>query len=931
MLQIQFAKIARCSITHPNRFSRIRTLSGWLALAVLLTQSAWGQFVIQGPKLGVKGVIFAVEAQASGKVILGGGFSDFNGDESSGLGLIRLTAGGAKDPLWDIGFVSGVRDTLMLGNFLYVAGQFNDVRTLSAGIVPRAYLFRMFLTGPNEGKVDTTWTPNVGGPVYHLATDGTSLFIGGNFTTVNGATRNRLAKITTGNVATPFAVDATWNPAPNGDIHALKYANSQLYVAGGFSSIGGVVNNYLARLSPTGTGAADPLWKPTFNNLVSSLESDATYIYVGGRFNIANSANRRALCRYTLAAGAPSLDGTWNPNADGEVNTMLKSGSALFIAGVFRNVGGQPRFLLAKVSDTAAGAVDPAFIPNPNGAVLDLKISSGALLCGGRFSTTVGTASSAYALLNTTTGSASAAIAGYVSTLGNVYSMLPVTGGKMMIGGLFDTVNGIPRKGIARINANGTLDETFEANLFGYNPAVQDMKLDGSNLYIVGDFFKAKGVAVQHIARINLGTSAVDASWAPIPFTPLQCVETDGSYVYIGAGGLRNIDPGSVPVANLARIGKGSPAIVDTTWKPLIAGPNGNPALGRVEDMVFSGSDLIIGGFFYFVVNPTDANDFHQRLCLAKLTTTSWGPPTAGYSEIIDDTVKQLVLYNGSLYIGGDFITINGIDQYFVAKMDPATGAWDNNFFVAPVEVGDPFAGDNVQALTAKNGYIYVSGNFQEVWNGGVGDGLDFSPYIVRVDPLTGIYDPTWYPYPDGSINAMAFQGDDLWVWGLYNEIGGEESSEVAILRPTGTAYQAWVNANFSPSQRSNADFIAPFQDPDGDSYNNYFEFLFNMNPTNSVVQYHTAATGTSGLPLLRLEPVSGSNYLTVEFSRWKSTTDAATTYTPQFATTLPTWSARGVLMSTTSIDANRERVKYRDSIPNLATAFGRVKLTLAP
>ena len=211
-------------------------LSWMAALIAGLTVSAPAQIAIPGANLGLNGIVFSVESLASGKVVLGGTFNSFNGDNSSGLGLIRLTSSATKDPVWDIGFVNNVRDTLVLGNFLYVAGEFTTVRTLSAGTLSRPYLFRMNLTGINDGKVDTTWTPTVSGPVYHLETDGTSLFIAGTFTTVNGTGRNNLAKLS---ATAPGAVDAGWNPSPNGDVSDLKFANSQLYVCGGFSSAGG--------------------------------------------------------------------------------------------------------------------------------------------------------------------------------------------------------------------------------------------------------------------------------------------------------------------------------------------------------------------------------------------------------------------------------------------------------------------------------------------------------------------------------------------------------------------------------------------------------------------------------------------------------------------------------------------------------------------
>ena len=105
-------------------------------------------------------------------------------------------------------------------------------------------------------------------------------------------------------------MDAGWNPSPNGDVSDLKFANSQLYVCGGFSSAGGGTNHYIVRLSPA-TGAADAAWNPVCDRPVGALESDATYIYFGGKFSLINGVTtRRALCRFQNSAGAAVLDAT---------------------------------------------------------------------------------------------------------------------------------------------------------------------------------------------------------------------------------------------------------------------------------------------------------------------------------------------------------------------------------------------------------------------------------------------------------------------------------------------------------------------------------------------------------------------------------------------------------------------------------------------
>ena len=154
--------------------------------------------------------------------------------------------------------------------------------------------------------------------------------------------------------------------------------------------------------------------------------------------------------------------------------------------------------------------------------------------------------------------------------------------------------------------------------------------------------------------------------------------------------------------------------------------------------------------------------------------------------------------------------------------------------------------------------------------------------------------------------------------------MAGQAMKGVVTLRPNGAAYQTWVNAFFAPAQRTNSNYMAPSQDPDGDGIANFVEFQFNMDPLSGIAQYQVADTGTAGLPLIRKENVNGHNYITEEFTQWKATSGAGVTNIPQFTSDLLSgFAPRGVLMSTTTIDANRERVKYRDSVPDLPAAFG--------
>src|SRR5207253_1576389 len=87
--------------------------------------------------------------------------------------------------------------------------------------------------------------------------------------------------------------------------------------------------------------------------------------------------------------------------------------------------------------------------------------------------------------------------------------------GKVVIGGPFTTVNGVSRDNIARLNADGTLDNSFLNGQTGANRigSVFDLalQLDGK-LLIGGDFTIVNGVARNRVARLN-ADGTVDTSF----------------------------------------------------------------------------------------------------------------------------------------------------------------------------------------------------------------------------------------------------------------------------------------------------------------------------------------------------------------------------------------------------------------------------------
>ncbi|HET9558098.1 MAG TPA: hypothetical protein VFS70_13235, partial [Actinomycetota bacterium] len=137
-----------------------------------------------------------------------------------------------------------VHKFVQVGGTMYAGGAFSSVST-PAGVSPGGTFARGNIVAFNAATgVISSFAPSVNGEVWALASNGTSLWIGGTFTSVNGVARRGVAKL---NPATG-AVD----PAFNANLASGKV--TELALAGGRLIAGGTFPGKLRAVNPA-TGA----------------------------------------------------------------------------------------------------------------------------------------------------------------------------------------------------------------------------------------------------------------------------------------------------------------------------------------------------------------------------------------------------------------------------------------------------------------------------------------------------------------------------------------------------------------------------------------------------------------------------------------------------------------------------------------------------
>jgi len=141
-----------------------------------------------------------------------------------------------------------------------------------------------------------------------------------------------------------------------GGVRALTTDGSSLYVGGDFTTLNGQPVNRLVKLDPTTGSPVGGFAPPSIPSIVYALDHSAGRVYAGGDFSVGNPPAKKG-ASFDAVTGAFA---GWNPSADAKINALKVSpdGQHVFIGGSFTSVGGQPHDNLARTS-AASGSPDP--------------------------------------------------------------------------------------------------------------------------------------------------------------------------------------------------------------------------------------------------------------------------------------------------------------------------------------------------------------------------------------------------------------------------------------------------------------------------------------------------------------------------------------------------------------------------------------------
>ncbi|MEO5626243.1 MAG: hypothetical protein ABIQ70_09585 [Dokdonella sp.] len=582
-----------------------------IVCAVMFSCTAKAQTPLPNPNLNLRtnGAVYAMAAQVGGALILAGTFDEVDGTPRNNMA--RLNPDGSLDLTWNPPPNNGA-SVLTSGpdGSTYV----NTTFLGSGGILGTRFAKLTKATG----AIDPDWSGT-----SDFVAAATSDSVDSLYAVSASCDCVRKISMTSGEIDFAFGVSAYHMAA------IVRNARGALYIAGHFDNVSGVPRNRIAKVSASGQviqtwianlpGSADDA--PT------ALATDlAGNVYVGGPFGVVKLAG----------SNGASMPQWQNSTANVSTLALAADGSTIFAGGSFTEIGGQSRLNVARLSSQTGLAV-PGWNASANSTVSSLlPVSGNKLFIGGQFDHVGDQERTGIAALS----AQGIPIAPLVETLsrGQVEAVAAQPNGSVLVGGDFLRADGLPRRNILRLLADGTLDKEWNPSL----PfKVERIAIhDDTMLYASG----WDPAVLRHSIVARVAHGGVDAGWIAYVDSWLNSLAVDGTgRVYVG-GAFSTIN-------NIAKrwIARLSPSNGDPdTW--------GATANSTVAAIAFGPANEIYAGGFFTQIGGQSRQGIARLSPVSGAADINWNPDINVNGYVSALAINAL----GDLYAGGQFGRIGG-------------------------------------------------------------------------------------------------------------------------------------------------------------------------------------------------------------------------------------------------------------------------------
>lgn len=572
---------------------------------------------------------------------------------------------------------------------------------------------------------------DLNGPVRAVAVRGDSMFVGGEFTIVNGL---------------PVYCIALWNGEEWSDLDGgvrmddewatpivddILIAGNMVYICGRFSHAGGLPVNNVARWNGIrwlrlGGGVYFPDYNVARARSLAAHDGD---IYIAGNFRMAGNIETGSIARWD-GANWWSLGG----GIFAEIYKLLEWRGDIYCAGRFDHL------------QRWDGANWLALYPRleRRGRIYALAADDTALFIGGDF-TRMENAEPVdnIACWNGTVWRAP----GRYSSIDGVVNALAFWDGDLYAGGDFDFAGGFSVNNIRRWDGE-YWRRLGEMGDNGTNDTVHELAASSRGLIVAGEFTRAGGEETNSIARWD------GSGWQPFERGINNSVN----------GPVRTIafsDAGIFAGGYLTRAGNGAALGVaqwnGTAWSAMGSGiehmwylDSGVRALSVANDTVYAGGSFThAGGASAYSLAQWDGDEWRE-----------WGGGARTYDQYSGEKegdIHAIQPHGGGIYVGGYFHRLGAAQRIHIGKWNGAEWEALGSGISAPVESG-------VRAMTSHGGDLIVGGRFN-----GTGDIAAFN--------IVGWTGSNWHALGggvDGWVWALASDGANVYAGGDFEVASGE-------------------------------------------------------------------------------------------------------------------------------------------------------------
>ena len=322
---------------------------------------------------------------------------------------------------------------------------------------------------------------------------------------------------------------------------------------------------------------------------------------------------------------------------------------------------------------------------------------------------------------------------------GFVYALAPMPDGDWVVGGEFTSINGVARRNLARLNADGSVDAAWNPGADGEISAL--VATTAGDVFVGGEFNTIGGMGRVHVAELSGASGTVTAWQAGVEPSEVGALAIDGSGRLLVGG----IFGDSWPYTHLQRFS----ATTGAVDAGLLASPDGLVQRIAVE----AGGSLLIAGSFSHVSGVA-------RRGLARVDAN--GQLVAGWDAGGNGEVTAVAVGpDGARYVAGDFTQIGGAARSGLAKLDAAG--------VADASWNPGGANGRIEALALDGDRLYVGGAFTQIAGGSRRN-------LARMDAIgTGTLDAGWTLQADDAVRvAAATASGELWLGGEFRNLDAD-------------------------------------------------------------------------------------------------------------------------------------------------------------